>query len=224
MAGASTRMIFQENIRKAQTVILCVCISSAGRCERGINSVFTCCLKHISDRENRSNDFNDFFSSASLFFTFIQSITTSVCSAAAGAAPCLRAEECMRMRNGTLDNGGGRWRRREELLNEVIFVFFAHKEYSRCVRLNHCCHMEYVSVSGKISFACRLRKLSDFIKNILICVPKMNEGLTSLEWTNQLNWKTPSPWSLGIHWLWSWHIIIIFFLTVLFGAAFYICI
>ncbi len=25
------------------------------------------------------------------------------------------------------------------------------------------------------------RKLSDFIKNILICVPKMNEGLTCLE-------------------------------------------
>ncbi len=29
----------------------------------------------------------------------------------------------------------------------------------------------------------RVRKLSDFIKNILICVPKMNEGLTSLEKT-----------------------------------------
>ncbi len=82
--------------------MFCVCISSAGRCERGINSVFTCCLKHISDRENRSNDFNDFFSSASLFFPFIQSITMSVCGAAeehACAAPCLRAEECMRMRN-----------------------------------------------------------------------------------------------------------------------------
>ncbi len=25
------------------------------------------------------------------------------------------------------------------------------------------------------------RKLSDFIQNILICVPKMNEGLTGLE-------------------------------------------
>ncbi len=24
--------------------------------------------------------------------------------------------------------------------------------------------------------------LSDFIKNILICVPKMNEGLAGLEW------------------------------------------
>ncbi len=27
----------------------------------------------------------------------------------------------------------------------------------------------------------RVRKLSDFIKNILICVPKMNEGLNGLE-------------------------------------------
>ncbi len=28
---------------------------------------------------------------------------------------------------------------------------------------------------------CRVRKLSDFIKNILICVPKVNKGLTGLE-------------------------------------------
>ncbi len=27
----------------------------------------------------------------------------------------------------------------------------------------------------------RVRELSDFIKNILICVPKMNEGLMGLE-------------------------------------------
>ncbi len=27
----------------------------------------------------------------------------------------------------------------------------------------------------------RVRKLSDFIKNILICILKMNEGLTGLE-------------------------------------------
>ncbi len=27
----------------------------------------------------------------------------------------------------------------------------------------------------------RVRELSDFIKNILICVPKMNEDLTGLE-------------------------------------------
>ncbi len=104
------------------------------------------------------------------------------------------------------------------------FVFFAHKEYSRCVRLNHCCHMEYVSVSGNISFACRLRNLSDCIKNILICVPKMNEGLTSLEWTNQLNWKTPSPWSLGIHWLWSWHYYYFFPYSFVWCSILYICI
>ncbi len=37
--------------------------------------------------------------------------------------------------------------------------------------------------SGNISVVllCRVRKLSDFIKNILICVLKMNEGLTGLE-------------------------------------------
>ncbi len=28
---------------------------------------------------------------------------------------------------------------------------------------------------------CRVREFSDFIKNILICVAKMNEGLTGLE-------------------------------------------
>ncbi len=28
----------------------------------------------------------------------------------------------------------------------------------------------------------QVRKLSDLIKNILICVPKMKEGLTGLEW------------------------------------------
>ncbi len=28
----------------------------------------------------------------------------------------------------------------------------------------------------------RVRELSECIKNILICVPKMNEGLTGLEW------------------------------------------
>ncbi len=28
----------------------------------------------------------------------------------------------------------------------------------------------------------RVRKLSDFIKNIFICVPKMNKGLTGLDW------------------------------------------
>ncbi len=42
----------------------------------------------------------------------------------------------------------------------------------------------YVSVSGDISVALLSmegQKLSGFIKYILICVPKMNEGLTGLE-------------------------------------------
>ncbi len=34
---------------------------------------------------------------------------------------------------------------------------------------------------GTLAFYGRVRKLSDFIKNILICVSKMNKGLTGLE-------------------------------------------
>ncbi len=36
-------------------------------------------------------------------------------------------------------------------------------------------HFSYVAVYG------RVRKLSDLIRNILISIPKMNEGLTRLE-------------------------------------------
>ncbi len=39
----------------------------------------------------------------------------------------------------------------------------------------------YVSGPGKISVVLLSMELSDFIKNILICVPKMNEGHTGLE-------------------------------------------
>ncbi len=35
--------------------------------------------------------------------------------------------------------------------------------------------------SNNIVVYVRVRELSEFIKNILICVPKMNEGLTDLE-------------------------------------------
>ncbi len=35
--------------------------------------------------------------------------------------------------------------------------------------------VNYIAVYG------RVRELSEFIKNILICVPKMNEDLTGLE-------------------------------------------
>ncbi len=82
----------------------------------------------------------------------------------------------------------------KKLLNKVIiFVFFAHKKYSHSfitLRLNHWCHMDYFNDAltmflGLECVSCvavydRVRKLSDFIKNILICVPKMNEGLTGL--------------------------------------------
>ncbi len=60
------------------------------------------------------------------------------------------------------------------------------------MRLNHWCHMDYLndvfttflglkSVSCIAVYAGTIRKLSDFTNNILVCVPKINEGLTGLE-------------------------------------------
>ncbi len=40
---------------------------------------------------------------------------------------------------------------------------------------------EYGSMVVALLSIFRVRKLSNFIKNILICVPKMNKGLTGLE-------------------------------------------
>ncbi len=96
-----------------------------------------------------------------------------------------RGTVCERMSNS--DTG------EKKILNKVIFVFFAHKKYSRSfikLRLNHCCHMDYLTMSLLPFWALNVvvvllsmqgQKLSDFIKNILICVSKMNEGLTGLE-------------------------------------------
>ncbi len=92
---------------------------------------------------------------------------------------------------------------KKKLSNKVIiFVFFAHKKYSHgfiTLRLNHWCHMDYfnnilttfLGLDRVSCCLCRVKKLLDFIKNILICVPKMNEGLTGLEqhfhfWVNSL--------------------------------------
>ncbi len=85
----------------------------------------------------------------------------------------------------------------KKLLNKAaIFVFFAHNNYS-CIfiklRLNHWCHMDYFNDvhttfqglecgTSLAVYICRIRKRSDFIKNILVCVPKMDRGLTGLEW------------------------------------------
>ncbi len=87
------------------------------------------------------------------------------------------------------------WRGGDELLNKVIiFVFFAYKKYS-CgfvkLQLNSWCHMDYFTdlLATFLDLDCvnyiavygRVREISECIKNILICVPKMNEGLTGLE-------------------------------------------
>ncbi len=78
---------------------------------------------------------------------------------------------------------------------KLLFLFsICTKKYSHSFikwRLNHWCHMDYFTdvlatflglehVSCIV--ICRVRKLSDFIKNIVIYVSKINEGLTGLEW------------------------------------------
>ncbi len=87
------------------------------------------------------------------------------------------------------------WNVKEEiLLNKVIiFVFFVHKKYSRSfikLRLNHWYHVDYFNEvlttflglqRGSCVAVYRVRKLLDFIKNILICVPKMNLSFMGLE-------------------------------------------
>ncbi len=49
----------------------------------------------------------------------------------------------------------------------------SHGQFYRCIY--------YVSGPGNISVVLLSMERSDFIINILICVPKMNEGLTGLE-------------------------------------------
>ena len=76
----------------------------------------------------------------------------------------------------------------------LFWGFFVRKKYSRrfiILRLNHCSCMDYLNnvfttflgleSCSYVAVYRGVRKLSDFIENILICVPKMNEGLTSLE-------------------------------------------
>ncbi len=94
------------------------------------------------------------------------------------------------VRCGTLVNGDRDWPRRS-LYEVVIFFFVAHKKYSCCFVKLWLNHMDYfngvvTNFLGHKTFhlrccPCRVRKLSDLIKNILIFVLKMNEGLTGLE-------------------------------------------
>ncbi len=89
---------------------------------------------------------------------------------------------------------GGKWRKTVTRGEDVIIVFFVHKKYSCSfvkLRLNHWCLMDYLTDvlarfldRGTLQVHCclrRVRELSDMIKNILICVPKINKGLTGLE-------------------------------------------
>ncbi len=76
---------------------------------------------------------------------------------------------------------------REDIV-QLSGYFYLFSRSFITLRLNHWCHMDYfndvcTTFLGLECVSCvaiRVRKLSDFIKNILICVLKMNEGLMSL--------------------------------------------
>ncbi len=101
-------------------------------------------------------------------------------------------------------------KRKYILLNSHFFVFYVHKKYSRSfinLRLNHWCHMDYfndilTTLNVVATCLCRVRKLSDFIKNILICVSKMNKCL----WNDM---RVSNKWQnfpfLGELALWTYH-------------------
>ncbi len=86
------------------------------------------------------------------------------------------------------------WRRGDKLLNKVVFFSFAHKKYYRSfvkLWLNPWCHVDYftdllatfldLDRVRTLAVYGRVRELTGCIKNILICVLKMNGGLTGLE-------------------------------------------
>ncbi len=139
-----------------------------------------------------------------------ESMTTHACVAADTGASVLtqnthtlqlvvQAEECTRIHHDTVVNAHQRLT--EEKKNcwiKSLFLFSLSlntKKYLqsfKTLRLNHWCHMDYFNnvlttflglecVSCSWMCLCRIRNLLDFIKNILICVLKMNEGLTGLE-------------------------------------------
>jgi len=86
------------------------------------------------------------------------------------------------------------WQRLKLLNKFVIFVLFLRTKailVTSTLRLNHCSHVDnfnhvfnYLSGRQKVQCRCCLcvdQIPSDFIKNILICVLKMNEGLMGVE-------------------------------------------
>ncbi len=109
----------------------------------------------------------------------------------------------------TLQNGVIEWHGGDELLNKVIFVFFAQKKYSCSfvkLWLNQWWHMDYfndvlatfLSLDHVRNLAVygRDRELSEFLENILICIQKMNNGLKPLGWVINyiifiLGWTIP---------------------------------
>ncbi len=101
---------------------------------------------------------------------------------------------CNVPRSRNVARNGGRHNSGEKNCWKHLYVFCAQKLYSRSfakLKLSHWCHMDcFTDVLatfldlGILQLCCylwRVRELSHFIINILICVLKMNEGLMGLE-------------------------------------------
>ncbi len=84
------------------------------------------------------------------------------------------------------------WQKRRNCWIKSLFLFSLRTKYSRSfinLRLNHWCHMDYFNnvLTTCLGLECGScvavagSKSSHVMKNIFICVPKMNEGLTGLE-------------------------------------------
>ncbi len=73
-------------------------------------------------------------------------------------------------------------------LKRILFKKYSSRFIT--LKLNHCSHADYFNVftyflglekCNDVAAFVRFRYLSDLIKNILICIPKMNKGLMGVE-------------------------------------------
>ncbi len=152
------------------------------------NRNFTKLREYFVHKENKNNDFIQQFVSSAALWSHV-----TFRSKHKRRKQHIRVQ-CCRHRKAyvvyvcdTLRNGATGLREGDELLNKVvIFVVFAHKKYFRSsvkLQLNHWCHMDYFTdlLAKFLSLDCvnsiavngRVRELSECIKNILICAPKI---------------------------------------------------
>ncbi len=160
--------------------------------------------EYFVHKENKNNDFNNSSPPNHVFRHYGEyhnacALLSSACKQSSAHSfrfyvssitriRCLHAEVLLIMAEDVI------WMKR--MLNKVFFfLLYTQKVFLQLrkstVEPLMSCHMDcFIDVLttflglGTFQLCCclwRVRKLMDFIKNILICVPKMNEGLTGLK-------------------------------------------